>query len=66
MVLSVRELLVKQHTQLVNAVRGHAAEFGVIAAKGTGAWSRCWRALPTTRRCLSRPARCSPSWRTDR
>ena len=30
MVLSVRELLVKQHTQLVNAVRGHAAEFGVI------------------------------------
>ena len=35
MVLSVRELLVKQHTQLVNALRGHAAEFGVIAAKGT-------------------------------
>jgi transposase len=35
MVVSVRELLVKQHTQLVNAVRGHAAEFGVIAAKGT-------------------------------
>jgi transposase len=36
MVLSVRELLVKQYTQLVNALRGHAAEFGVIAAKGTG------------------------------
>jgi transposase len=36
MVLSVRELLVKQRTQLVNAVRGHAAEFGVIAAKGAG------------------------------
>jgi transposase len=35
MILSVRELLVKQQTQLVNAVRGHAAEFGVIAAKGT-------------------------------
>jgi transposase len=34
MMLSVRELLVKQQTQLVNAVRGHAAEFGVIAAKG--------------------------------
>jgi transposase len=34
MVLSVRELLVKQRTQLVNALRGHAAEFGVIAAKG--------------------------------
>ena len=36
MILSVRELLVKQHTQLVNALRGHASEFGVIAAKGTG------------------------------
>lgn len=36
MILSVRELLVKQQTQLVNALRGHAAEFGVIAAKGTG------------------------------
>ena len=32
--LSARELLVRQRTQLVNAVRGHAAEFGVIAAKG--------------------------------
>lgn len=34
-VLSVRELLVHQRTQLVNALRGHASEFGVIAAKGT-------------------------------
>jgi len=32
--LSTRDLLVRQRTQLVNAVRGHAAEFGVIAAKG--------------------------------
>ena len=34
MVLKVRETLVNQRTQLVNALRGHAAEFGVIAAKG--------------------------------
>src|SRR5437660_3528402 len=34
MLLSVRELLVRQCTQLINALRGHAAEFGVIAAKG--------------------------------
>jgi transposase len=34
MLLSVRELLVRQRTQLVNALRGHAAEFGVVAAKG--------------------------------
>jgi transposase len=31
--LGVRDLLVKQRTMLVNAIRGHAAEFGVIAAK---------------------------------
>jgi len=36
MALSVRELLVKQRTQLVNALRGHAAEFGVIVGKGVG------------------------------
>jgi transposase len=35
MVLKVRETLVGQRTQLVNTLRGHAAEFGVIAAKGT-------------------------------
>ncbi|WP_428394702.1 IS110 family transposase [Lichenicoccus sp.] len=35
MVLSVRELLVRNRTQAINALRGHAAEFGVIAAKGT-------------------------------
>jgi transposase len=34
MVLKVRDTLVCQRTQLVNALRGHAAEFGVIAAKG--------------------------------
>jgi transposase len=34
MVLRVRELLVKQRTQMVNALRGHAAEFGLVAAKG--------------------------------
>lgn len=33
MVLKVRETLVHQRTQLVNALRGHAAEFGVTAAK---------------------------------
>ena len=34
MVLKVRETLVGQRTQLVNALRGHAAEFGVVAGKG--------------------------------
>ncbi len=31
-----REMLVGQRTQAINALRGHAAEFGVIAAKGSG------------------------------
>ena len=31
--LGVRDLLVKQRTMLINAIRGHAAEFGVMADK---------------------------------
>src|SRR6202012_893774 len=34
MVLRVRESLVGQRTLQVNTLRGHAAEFGVIAGKG--------------------------------
>jgi transposase len=34
MTLRVRELLVRQRTQLVNALRGHAAEFGIVAPRG--------------------------------
>jgi transposase len=34
MLLSVREQLVKRRTQLSNAIRGYASEFGLIAAKG--------------------------------
>ena len=34
-ILKHREMLVAQRTQVINALRGHAAEFGVVAAKGT-------------------------------
>ncbi len=34
MLLSVRELLVRQRTQLINALRGHAAEFGLVRPIG--------------------------------
>lgn len=34
LVLRTRELLVGQRTQVVNALRSHAAEFGVVVAKG--------------------------------
>jgi transposase len=29
-----RDLLMRQRTQLINALRGHLAEFGIVAAKG--------------------------------
>jgi transposase len=34
MVLKSRDLLVRQRTQTINAVRGHLAELGIVAAKG--------------------------------
>jgi transposase len=34
MLLGVRETLIKRRTQLANTIRGHAAEFGLVAAKG--------------------------------
>jgi transposase len=34
--LSARELLVAQRTQTITALRGHADEFGVVVAGGTG------------------------------
>ena len=34
MVLKVRDTLVGQRTALINTMRGHAAEFGIVVAKG--------------------------------
>ena len=34
MLVGVRDGLVRRRTQLANAIRGHAAEFGLVAAKG--------------------------------
>jgi transposase len=36
MVLKVRETLIGQRTVLINTVRGHAAEFGLVAGRGAG------------------------------
>ena len=35
MILKTRDLLVRQKTQTINALRGHLAEYGVVAPKGT-------------------------------
>jgi transposase len=34
LVFRARDLLVRQRTQVINALRGHLAEFGLIVAKG--------------------------------
>lgn len=34
MLFRTRDLLVRQRTQLINALRGHLAEYGVVAAEG--------------------------------
>jgi transposase len=34
LVFRARDLLVKQRTQTINALRGHLAEFGIVAARG--------------------------------
>ena len=51
MLLSVRELLVRQRTQLVNAMRGHAAEIGVVAPLGDKGLGRA--------ACRDRDCRCA-------
>jgi transposase len=34
LVFRARDLLVKQRTQIINALRGHLTEFGIVVAKG--------------------------------
>ena len=42
-----REMLVGQRTQAISALRGHAAEFGIVAAKGCGNVSALLAVLAT-------------------
>ena len=64
----VRELLVSQRTQLLNALRGHLAEVGIIAAQGrmepTHWQQRFWRGIvPSRSACGTRLRRLSVSCR---
>ncbi len=34
LVFRARDLLVKQRTQIINALRGHLTEFGLVVARG--------------------------------
>ncbi len=73
MMLKVRDLLVKQRTMLINALRGHAAEFGVTAPKslpsrkrgGHSRWPSCFGGWLPKRACRRWRARCSACWRAS-
>ena len=45
MLFRIRDLLVRQRTQIINALRGHLAEFGVVAPQGTAQVRRLESAL---------------------
>ena len=45
MVFRMRDLFVRQRTQIINALRGHLAEYGVIAPQGTAHIARLAEAI---------------------
>ena len=45
MVFRTRGLLVRQRTQTVNAIRGHLAEFGLVAPRGVANVEQLWEAF---------------------
>lgn len=55
MLFRSRELLVQQRTQTVNALRGHLAEFGVVAARGVTNVERLWGAFAEIAETLPDP-----------
>src|SRR3954463_3767519 len=56
-VFRTRDLLVRQRTQAINALRGHLTEFGVIAAKGLVHTSKLIAALEDPASDLPQAAR---------
>ena len=62
MVFRTRELLVRQRTQTVNALRGQLAEFGLIAPQGIANFEQLAMSLAVMRRprCRRRFGRCRP------
>ena len=47
-----RELLVRQRTMLINAIRGHCAEFGLVAAQGVSGSRGLVERIRQTAQCL--------------
>ena len=57
MLHKTRELLVKQRTMSVNALRGHLSEFGIIVARESAASTSCLISSKVTRRFRTPPGR---------
>ena len=77
MLVGVRDRLIRQRTQLVNVIRGYAAEFGLIAPKGLCRveplldrvkTEETYRLSPEScLRCRPRNMRdCRPNWRRSK
>jgi transposase len=56
MIFRTRGLLVRQRTQLVNALRGHLAEHGIVAAHGLCVPRPCGDAANAISRALNQIA----------
>ena len=56
-VFRARDLLVRQRTQTINALRGHLAEFGIVAAKGPFHVGKLIAAIEDRRSALPAAAR---------
>jgi len=54
MLVKYRELLAGQRTQAINALRGHAAELGIVVARVVRTLPSCWRPPRLTKRCPRR------------
>jgi transposase len=67
LVFRTHDLLVRQRTQLINAIRGHLTEYGWVAPKGpshVAMLATCSRKRRWPPRSRRRPARCSGSCST--
>lgn len=57
MLFRTRDLLVRQRTQLINALRGHLAEHGVVAPTGAAYLNRLGAAISDEKTDLPEPVR---------
>jgi transposase len=70
MLHKTRDLLVRQRTMLINALRAHLAEYGIVTGKGAGGVNACcgcctmrritYRPMPA-RRCIASARSSAPS-----